>query len=112
MNIFMTSLKLYSHVLVIATSKHILIFDEVGWSGWSDRWLSSAREYLILMDAYRVMKQIGKGSYGQVFLVKHNGSKKQVIQLAKVFMLHPHAVRFLNFLLTFAVCGKEDQTDG
>ena len=63
------------------------------------------------MDAYRVVKQIGKGSYGQVFLVKHNGSKKQVIQLAK-FLCSTLRTCFLIFLLTFAVCGEEDQTDG
>lgn len=33
------------------------------------------------MEAYRVIKQIGKGSYGQVFLVKHNGTKKQVMAM-------------------------------
>lgn len=36
------------------------------------------------MEAYRVIKQIGKGSYGQVFLVKHNGTKKQVWNLQRL----------------------------
>ena len=57
-----------------------------------------------------MLKQIGKGSYGQVFLVKHNGSRKQVNSpSAKSFMLRPH---YDIILLTFAVCGEENQADG
>ena len=62
------------------------------------------------MDAYRVVKQIGKGSYGQVFLVKHNGSKKQVSVDSLPLQCSTLSVGVI--LLTFAVCGEKDQTDG
>jgi serine/threonine protein kinase len=62
------------------------------------------------MEAYRVLKQIGKGSYGQVFLVKHNGSRKQVN--GSLALIVCSALTINTILLTFAVCGEENQTDG
>lgn len=70
------------------------------------------------MEAYRVIKQIGKGSYGQVFLVKHNGIKKQV--WPRGFIGLKSAILFLRGIAEYgtcavyltAVCRKEDQVNG
>jgi serine/threonine protein kinase len=36
------------------------------------------------MDAYKVLRPIGKGSYGKVYLAKHQDGKQYVLKVIKL----------------------------